>query len=202
MRSVRSHLTPCRRGFWRRTSLRKIAAGRHGGADGDEFRRLRLRCSDRAPGPDSARLSSVPTLAGSKDESDVCTASKSMMRPTASAANTMNSTTSSAADPATTNTFRPPADAVAPFVVLASLSASCKSHDQEKSHHPIRCKSAQGVTEPPRSAPTSSATRDRRSSRRKTPDQTQLPSVQPCVRVRRCAARPAGKPTRADHRGQ
>src|ERR1700722_5516579 len=40
--------------------LRRIAAGRQGGADGDELRWLRLRCNDRAPGPDSARLSSVP----------------------------------------------------------------------------------------------------------------------------------------------
>ena len=58
--AVLSHLAPNRRGRWQGTSLRRIAAGRHGGADGDGLRRLWLSGGDRAAGSDSTRLSSVP----------------------------------------------------------------------------------------------------------------------------------------------
>ena len=56
-----------------------------------------------------------------------------MTRPPGSAESTMNSATSSAADPATTNTFQPPADAVTSSITLASRSASCRPHDQNNS---------------------------------------------------------------------
>jgi putative transposase len=59
-----------------------------------------------------------------------------------------HSTTSSAADPATTNMYQQPAVAVVSLVTLASRLASCKSHDQENSHRPLRSKSARDVTEP------------------------------------------------------
>jgi len=44
-----------------------------------------------------------------------------------------NVVTSSAADPATTNTFQPLADAVTSSVRLALRSASCRPHDQNNS---------------------------------------------------------------------
>jgi hypothetical protein len=50
-----------------------------------------------------------------------------------SAASTMDSATSSAADPATTNTFQPPADAVTSSITLALRSASCGPHGQNSS---------------------------------------------------------------------
>jgi transposase-like protein len=79
------------------------------------------------------------TIAGSRDASDVCAASRSMTRPTGSAESTMNSETSSAADPVTTNTFLQPGDAVTSSTMHASRSASCRSHDQ-KIHGALRRK--------------------------------------------------------------
>ena len=52
---------------------------------------------------------------GSRDASDVCAASRSTTRRTGSAESMMNSATSSAADPVTTNTFRnPPTPSLSP----------------------------------------------------------------------------------------
>src|ERR1700693_4418987 len=70
------------------------------------------------------------TIAGSKDGSDVCADSRSMTRQTDSAESTMNSATSFAADPVTTNTFPQAADAVAFSTTPASRWASCRSHNQ------------------------------------------------------------------------
>ena len=70
---------------------------------------------------------------GSRGGSDVCAASRSMRRPTGFAASMTNSETSFAADPATTNTFLQPVDAVASSIMLASRSVSCRSHDQHNS---------------------------------------------------------------------
>ena len=52
------------------------------------------------------------------------------MRPSGSAESTMNSVTSSAAGPATTNTFQPPAAAVAFSTKPELQSASCRLHNQ------------------------------------------------------------------------
>ena len=71
------------------------------------------------------------TIAGSRDGSDVCAASRSMRRPAGSAESTMNSETSVAADPVTTNTFLQPGDAVTFSTTHASRSASCRLHDQK-----------------------------------------------------------------------
>jgi hypothetical protein len=60
------------------------------------------------------------------------------MRPNDSAANTMNSATSSAADPVTTNTFPQPAVAAASFVTPELRLASCKSHDQKNLSAPLQ----------------------------------------------------------------
>ena len=54
-----------------------------------------------------------------------------MTRPTGSAESTMNSETSFAADPVTTNTFLQPGDAVTFSTTHASRSASCRLHDQK-----------------------------------------------------------------------
>ena len=61
----------------------------------------------------------------------MCAASRSMRRPTNSAESTMNSGTSFAADPVTTNTFLQPGDAVTFSTTHASRSASCRLHDQK-----------------------------------------------------------------------
>jgi hypothetical protein len=47
----------------------------------------------------------------------------------------MNSATSSAADPVTTNTFQQPADAVIFSSTPASRWASCRSHNQKGRRH-------------------------------------------------------------------
>jgi hypothetical protein len=52
------------------------------------------------------------------------------MRRTSSAESAMNSATFSAADPATTNTFQPPADAVTSFTMPELRSRACRPHDQ------------------------------------------------------------------------
>ena len=87
------------------------------------------------------------TIAGSRDGSDVCAASRSMARPTGSADSTMNFVTSSAADPATTNTFQPLADAVAFSTTpeLRSASADCMISASNQHAAP---QTARDVTEP------------------------------------------------------
>ena len=69
------------------------------------------------------------------------------MRPSGSAESTMNSVTSSAADPATTNTFQPPADAVDFSTKPELRSASCRSHDHSSNQHDAP-QTARDVTEP------------------------------------------------------
>ena len=55
---------------------------------------------------------------------------KSMTQQIASAESTMNFATSSGADPATTNAFQQPPDAVTFSITPASRWASCRSHNQ------------------------------------------------------------------------
>jgi hypothetical protein len=69
-------------------------------------------------------------IAGSKDGSDVCAASRKMTRQTASAEPAMNSATSSAVDPVTIDAFQQPPDAVASSITPAVRLASSRSHDQ------------------------------------------------------------------------
>jgi hypothetical protein len=76
------------------------------------------------------RVFEQSTGTGSKDGSNVCAASKSMVRPTVFAASTTNFAISFAAGPATTSTFQPPAAAVDFSVTLALRCASCRAHDQ------------------------------------------------------------------------
>ena len=75
-------------------------------------------------------------------------ASRSMTRPTGSAESTMNSETSFAADPVTTNTFLQPGDAVTFSTTHASRSVSCRSQDQHNSHRSLHHITARDVTEP------------------------------------------------------
>ena len=84
----------------------------------------------------------------SRGGSDVCAASRNMTRPTGSAASMTSSATSSAADPAITNTFQQPIGAVASSIMLASRSVSCRSHDQHNSHRSLHHITARDVTEP------------------------------------------------------
>ena len=62
----------------------------------------------------------------------------------------MNSATSFAADPVTTNTFQQPADAVAFSTTPASRWASCRSHNQ-KIRPRDALQTARDVTEPAKS---------------------------------------------------
>jgi hypothetical protein len=72
-----------------------------------------------------------------------------MTRQIDSAESTTNSATSSAADPATTNTFQQPADAVTFSITPASQWASCKSDNQEIGPRDA-AQTARDVTEPNR----------------------------------------------------
>ena len=71
------------------------------------------------------------------------------MRQTGSAESTMNSAISSAADPAITNTFQQPADAVAFSITPVSRLASCRLHDQNIQPRGAT-QTARDVTEPSR----------------------------------------------------
>jgi hypothetical protein len=77
----------------------------------------------------------------------LCAASRSMTRPTGSAASTTNAAIISAADPAITNAFKP-TGTVNSSIMLGLRSASHRSHDPRYSHRSLHSKTARDVTKP------------------------------------------------------